>query len=96
MYKIDKINRKSPVLDPPFYQKETPTQLFPVNFGKFLITASFIEYLWATASVNLYPLHRCFRYFPEKLNTIKYMYIIQTTDRCVLYNVQNNLIICTL
>ena len=29
---------------------------FPVSFWIFLITASLIKYLWATAFVNLYPL----------------------------------------
>ena len=73
-----------------FIKKRLRHRCFSVNFWKFLTTASFIEHLWATASVNLYPLDRYFCYFQQKLTTIKYTYIIQVTDRCTLYNVHNN------
>ena len=38
-----------------FIEKRLRQSCFFVNFEKFL-TASFIEHLWATAPVNLYPL----------------------------------------
>ena len=69
---------------------------FSVNFKKFLLTASFIEHLCVSASVNfiLESLHRCFRYFQQKLIRINYTYI-QITDRCILNNI-HNYVICNL
>ena len=34
-----------------FFKKETLTQVFPVNFGKFLRTSFFIEHLWRLVSL---------------------------------------------
>ena len=39
-----------------FIKKRLQLSCYPLNFSKRLITASFLEHLWATASVYLYPL----------------------------------------